>query len=88
VPFFISDGLHSYEDIPMLLGIATEGSTANRSAAHGEVFRRNPYKIDGRFLFYAPAIGSDPRIAEIIIAQTLHFDSRQSRSRFQFSTPD
>lgn len=75
VPFFISDGLHSYQDIPVLLGIAAQGSTANRSRAQGEVFRDNPYKIDGRSLFYAPAIGSDPRMAEIIVAQTLNFDS-------------
>src|SRR5213595_4178385 len=27
VPFFISDGLHSYEDIPELIGIANEKST-------------------------------------------------------------
>src|SRR5213083_1641071 len=32
VPFFISDGLHSYEDIPRLLGIASERSTRLRSA--------------------------------------------------------
>src|SRR5438067_7693735 len=31
VPFFISDGLHSYEDIPRLLGIAKERSTRLRS---------------------------------------------------------
>src|SRR5436190_10482959 len=30
VPFFISDGLHSYEDIPGLLGIAKGGSTRLR----------------------------------------------------------
>ncbi|HXX41895.1 MAG TPA: CbiX/SirB N-terminal domain-containing protein [Chthoniobacterales bacterium] len=75
VPFFISDGLHSYEDIPVLLGIAAKGSTAKRSVVPGEVFRGNPYKIAGRSLFYAPAIGSDPRIAEIIVAQTLNFGS-------------
>jgi sirohydrochlorin cobaltochelatase len=30
VPFFISDGLHSYEDIPVLLGIAQEGRLSSR----------------------------------------------------------
>lgn len=74
VPFFISDGLHSYEDIPVLLGIAQAGSTGNLSEAGGEVFRRNPYRIDSRLLFYAPSIGTDARIADIIVAQTLHFD--------------
>jgi sirohydrochlorin cobaltochelatase len=74
VPFFISDGLHSYQDIPVLLGIATERSTSRPSAAAGEIFRHNPYKIDNRELYYAPSIGTDPRFADIIIAQTSQFD--------------
>jgi sirohydrochlorin cobaltochelatase len=74
VPFFISDGLHSYEDIPVLLGIAEERSTSNRVSAGGEIFQRNPYKIDNRSLFYAPSIGTDPRFANIIVAQVNLFD--------------
>ena len=74
VPFFISDGLHSYEDIPVLLGIAKERSTSNRISAGGEIFQRNPYKIDNRSLFYAPSIGTDPRFADIIVAQVNLFD--------------
>src|SRR5882762_10459831 len=60
VPFFISDGLHSYQDIPVLLGITDERSASALNAARGEVFRRHPYNIDGRSLFYAPSIGTDP----------------------------
>jgi sirohydrochlorin cobaltochelatase len=60
VPFFISDGLHSYEDIPRLLGMVV---------AQGEIFRQNPYAIDGRNLFYAPSIGTDPGVVDIIIEQ-------------------
>jgi sirohydrochlorin cobaltochelatase len=71
VPFFISDGLHSYEDIPVLLGIANGRSRTGLSAAPGEVFRCNPYKIDDRALFYAPSIGTDPGFADIIIEQAL-----------------
>jgi sirohydrochlorin cobaltochelatase len=71
VPFFIADGLHSYEDIPALLGITSERavSTSRGARSRGEVFRRNPYKIDGRSLFYAPSIGTDPGFADIIIEQ-------------------
>jgi sirohydrochlorin cobaltochelatase len=82
VPFFISDGLHSYEDIPRLIGIAQGKSTRLRSpgrptarqattslAARGEIFRGNPYRIDNRSLFYAPSIGTDPGFADIIIEQ-------------------
>jgi sirohydrochlorin cobaltochelatase len=75
VPFFISDGLHSYEDIPALLGIAEKRLTKTNRERPTEIFRQNPYKIDNRLLFYAPAIGTDARVAEIIVAQTLQFDS-------------
>lgn len=60
VPFFISDGLHSYEDIPALLGIS---GRSERSAA------ANPYRLHGRALYYASAIGTDPRIVDIILEQ-------------------
>ena len=78
VPFFISDGLHSYEDIPVLLGIVVAagvdrgrpGSAPPATGSRGEVFRRNPYNVDGRSLFYAPSIGTDPGFADIIIEQT------------------
>jgi sirohydrochlorin cobaltochelatase len=80
VPFFISDGLHSYEDIPRLLGIVVTAPKAlgvDRSrpgspppaTAHGEIFRHNPYPIDDRELFYASSIGTDPGFADIIIEQ-------------------
>jgi sirohydrochlorin cobaltochelatase len=95
VPFFISDGLHSYEDIPRLLGIAhrhperSEAESKDRTElpkriisgsldfarddvkTQRSVFRRNPYKIDDRSLFYAPSIGTDPGFADIIIEQAL-----------------
>jgi sirohydrochlorin cobaltochelatase len=78
VPFFISDGLHSYEDIPALLGIAVAAGvdrgrpgSAPPATTCGEIFRQNPYAIDGRNLFYAPSIGTDPGFADIIIEQAL-----------------
>ncbi len=75
VPFFISDGLHSYEDIPVLLGIANGSPTGGSRAAHGQVFRSNPHKIDNRSLFYAPSIGTDPGFADIIVEQVLNAKS-------------
>jgi sirohydrochlorin cobaltochelatase len=76
VPFFISDGLHSYEDIPRLIGIVAVAGvdrgrpgSARTATARGEIFRHNPYQIDGRSLFYAPSIGTDPGFADIIIEQ-------------------
>jgi sirohydrochlorin cobaltochelatase len=75
VPFFISDGLHSYEDIPVLLGIA-EASPGAASASQEEVFRRNPYHLRGHTLYYASAIGTEPLMADLILEQVAAFDAR------------
>jgi sirohydrochlorin cobaltochelatase len=74
VPFFISDGLHSYEDIPVLLGIAAESGGA-ASATPKELFRRNPYPLRGRSLYYASSIGTEPLFAEVILEQVAAFDA-------------
>lgn len=72
VPFFISDGLHSYQDIPVLLGIETdEGEAASRR----DVFRNNPYPFQGRALYYASAIGTEPLFADVILDQVAAFDA-------------
>ncbi len=76
VPFFISDGLHSYEDIPRLIGIVVVAGadrdppgSAPPATAPGQIFRHNPYTIDGRSLFYASSIGTNPGFADIIVEQ-------------------
>jgi sirohydrochlorin cobaltochelatase len=78
VPFFISDGLHSYEDIPRLLGIKERRLPSRRKPPDArlgsrpslkEIFRCNPYNIEGRSLFYAPSIGTDAGFADIILEQ-------------------
>jgi len=72
VPFFISDGLHSYQDIPVLLGIAEDiGPAASQSG----VFRNNPYHLRGRQLFYSGAIGTDPGFADVILDQVATFSA-------------
>ncbi|MGH8164404.1 MAG: CbiX/SirB N-terminal domain-containing protein, partial [Rhodanobacteraceae bacterium] len=71
VPFFISDGLHSYEDIPILLGIEPASTNA---ASHREIFRRNPHRLHERDLYYASALGTEPQFAEIILEQAAAFD--------------
>ncbi len=70
VPFFISDGLHSYQDIPVLLGIAEDIGPA---ASQSQVFRNNPYHMRDRQLFYSGAIGTDPGFADVILDQVLDF---------------
>lgn len=72
VPFFISDGLHSYEDIPALLGIPRENGRHDQD--RNAIFRSEPYKIDNRLLFYAPSIGTEASFADIIVEQATAFD--------------
>ncbi len=74
VPFFIADGLHSYEDIPVLLGIASESPGAVSTNA-STVFSRNPYHLRGRTLYYANSIGTEPGFAEVILDQVAAFDA-------------
>lgn len=73
VPFFISDGLHSYQDIPVLLGIESEVGAA---ASQREVFRHNPHHLRGKTLYYSSAIGTERLIADVILDQITDFDER------------
>ena len=65
VPFFISDGLHSYEDIPVLLGELKDA--VQERFKRGEPTWRNPTEMNGKSIWYSPAIGSEPRIADVIL---------------------
>jgi len=77
VPFFISDGLHSYQDIPVLLGIESEPTI---EASRREVFRHNPHHLRGKTLYYASSIGTEPGFAEVILDQVKAFDSAHGES--------
>jgi sirohydrochlorin cobaltochelatase len=81
VPFFIADGLHSYEDIPVLLGIATESPGAASAGAKG-IFAGNPYPLRGRNLYYASAIGTEPMFADVILQQVSAFDATEPAAAF------
>jgi sirohydrochlorin cobaltochelatase len=65
VPFFISDGLHSVEDIPVLLG-EPERIVKERLAA-GQPTWRNPTEKNGKLVWYSPAVGSDLGMADVIL---------------------
>jgi sirohydrochlorin cobaltochelatase len=71
VPFFISDGLHSYQDIPVMLGIESEVGAA---ASQREVFRHNPHHLRGKTLYYSSAIGTERLLADVILDQVHDFD--------------
>ena len=71
VPFFIADGLHSYQDIPVLLGIENEPGAA---ASQRDIFRQNPHHLRGKTLYYGSAIGTDRMLADVILDQVADFD--------------
>lgn len=57
VPFFISDGLHTQEDIPEMLGLSI-GSSGSR---------RLPRRVNGRRVWYSGAVGTDPKMADVVL---------------------
>ncbi|MBS0660430.1 MAG: cobalamin biosynthesis protein CbiX [Verrucomicrobia bacterium] len=73
VPFFIADGLHSYQDIPVLLGMESEPTAA---ASQRAVFRHEPRRLRGRNLYYASAIGTEPGFADVILDLVAAFDDK------------
>lgn len=65
VPFFISDGLHTQEDIPVLLGEAKR--LVEQRLAAGQPPWRNPTEKNGKLVWYSPAVGTAPQIADVIL---------------------
>lgn len=65
IPFFISDGLHVAEDIPVLLG-EPEAIVKKRLTA-GQPTWRNPTERNGKLIWYASAVGSDPGMSVVIV---------------------
>ena len=65
VPFFISDGLHVVEDIPVLLG-EPERLVKERHAA-GQPTWRNPTEKHGKLVWYSPSVGTEPLLADVIL---------------------
>ncbi len=65
VPFFISDGLHAVEDIPVLLGEPERVVQAR--LAVGQPTWRNPTERDGKLIWYSSSIGTEPSLADVIL---------------------
>ncbi len=65
VPFFISDGLHVDEDIPVLLG-EPERIVLQR-LSEGKPAWRNPTERNGKLVWYSRAVGTESMIADVIL---------------------
>jgi sirohydrochlorin cobaltochelatase len=72
VPFFISDGLHSYQDIPVLLGLDAKSAVGSPQ----EAGRGRPHRLEGRNLYYARSIGTETLMAEIVLDTVERFDQK------------
>lgn len=65
VPAFISDGLHTLEDIPVLLG--EPARVVKERLDSGRFPWRNPTERNGKLVWYTPALGSEPVLQEVIL---------------------
>jgi sirohydrochlorin cobaltochelatase len=65
VPFFLSDGLHVVEDIPVMLGQPER--VVRKRLQEGRPTWRNPTEVGGKLVWYSGAVGSDPIVAEVIL---------------------
>ena len=65
VPLFISDGLHTQEDIPVLLGEVKR--IVEQRVAAGQPSWRNPTEKNGKLVWYSSAVGNDPGMADVIL---------------------
>lgn len=71
VPFFISDGLHSYQEIPVLISIE---NAIGPAASQRDVFRSNPHLLRNKTLYYCSSIGTERLLADVILDQVADFD--------------
>lgn len=65
VPFFLSDGLHANEDIPILLG-EPERLVRDR-LQKGQPTWRNPTERKGKLVWYSRSLGAEPQLADVIL---------------------
>jgi sirohydrochlorin cobaltochelatase len=65
VPFFISDGMHAQEDIPILLGEPER--VVRQRLASGQPTWRNPTERNGKLVWYSRSVGSDPQVVDVIL---------------------
>lgn len=57
VPLFVADGYHTTTDIPQALGIESSARTTSDG----------PARVNGRRIWYAGAVGTDPRMVDVIL---------------------
>ena len=79
VPYFISDGLHVVEDIPVLLG--ESAATVRGRLEAGRSTWRNPTERQGKRIWYAPGIGFEPLLTDVILERAREAVGGESAGR-------
>lgn len=65
VPFFISEGMHTREDLPILLG--EPEARVRQRLRDGQSPWRNPTERRGRLVWCAAPVGTAPEVADVIL---------------------
>jgi sirohydrochlorin cobaltochelatase len=65
VPFFISDGLHVQQDIPVMLGEPER--LVRQRLQNGQPGWRNPTEKQGKLVWCAGSVGTEPMLADVIL---------------------
>jgi sirohydrochlorin cobaltochelatase len=71
-PFFIGEGMHVQEDIPILLGEPER--VVKKRLQEGKSPWRNPTEKKGKLVWYAESVGNDPALAEVIVERVKEAD--------------
>jgi sirohydrochlorin cobaltochelatase len=65
VPFFISEGMHTQEDIPVMLGDSKR--IVQQRLGMRQPPWRNPTERNGKLIWYSSIVGTHPQVAEVIL---------------------
>lgn len=80
VPCFMSEGLHTLEDIPVLLG--EPEAVVHERLRQGRPPWRNPTDKRGHLVWYSAPVGTDPSIADVILERV-----REAAAEFTLEMP-
>lgn len=69
VPFFISDGMHTVEDIPEMLGEPKR--IVQERLQKGQPTWRNPSEKHDKMVWYTRSVGTEPHIADVILERVI-----------------
>lgn len=71
VPFFISEGMHTQEDIPVMLG-DSKRIVQQRLGMHQPPWR-NPTERNGKLIWYSSVVGTHPQIADVVLERVTEY---------------